>query len=726
MKKHTNLRKQRGIATVLIILLVGVALSASTLGVIYTVRSTQDKQVTAHATTNAQAAAWALAEAARLYLETDSGIATVNSVKDTGTAKPLTIDLSSLSHLEGSSITVNSAYSKDSKLYANITVNAFDSVSQATSQLNLVFEVTPGTSSNECPDPAESQLAGDVEGDKLDLRMEGSNENSVFTVDGSWGNPTDASALSGVDRFLVTGSVRLTGTGVGGPINKIKANEGVKINGSVDAGTIESGEYVEVTNNANIGEILAMDYVSWDSSGSTSKLQSHTTATIDNGRHEYIATGVLAQLNKTAGSSVDGGQINIDSHGDVDFASSNYTSFGEVRAMGDVTCDTNRSIAKITAGASIEAFCSSLDKTIDSDLTLTAIRDYEPVVVEKTTIADADGYDAHYSFTYDEDAAESDRLKVTVKNVNGLDGEYILYDGMGGVDRLRRPGEAASVNDPTLCVTGNNTVGCIDFIPTARVDTEGLSAAEQRPAGKWVITNQPSTLAPGIMYFDRDLEVNLIDIRINGFLSAGNIGVEEANEKMLIALNAAPSEVLCGGNQITISGSGENLALGFTPNTTWFENGTGAFPYPTDFCFGSPPAKRTTIEVEGETIAATQPFIGQFALMAGQQNPVDENETDPDANYQGGDIYLRSILNVFGRVIAGNSLKLITETNLMVWGTVGSEARREGTENTKNIMNGAITIYPDAKNLLGDTGGGNCTPTPASSGSSRLFWSRQL
>ena len=722
------LKKQHGIATVLIVLLVGVALSASTLGVIYTVKTTQNKQVTSHAKTNAQSAAWALAEAARSYLDALSPeeLTLLMQKIDIGPVEISPTLVADLGYLRNSTITFSSYLVIDSKHQFAITIKAVDTRSVSASSLNLVFEVTPGTVARECPDPAKSQLAGDVEGEKLDLGVHGSPENSEFTVDGSWINPTDASALAGVDRFLVTGEVVLKGTDGGNPVNKIKANEGVTIQGSVSIGTIETGGTVLVTNNANIGEILAMEDVNWQSSGATSKIQAHQTATIINGLHEHITTGVEAQIVSPAGSTPDGGPINIDSLGTVDFAATNYTSFGTVQAIGNVTCSTRNAIEKITSEGTIGDTCNTPNRNASTAVSISPIRVYEPVVVEKSTIADADGYDAHYSFKYDKDAPEADRYRVTVQNIKGLDGDYILYDGATKADLLRRPGAEPQATDPSICVTANITRGCIDFDKDVSVDTEGLTAAEDRPTGRWIVTGEPSKLAPGIMYFDRDLEINQIDYRINGFLSAGNIGVETSNQNMIIALNAAPSEVLCGGNEIKIEGEGESLALSHTANTTWFDNGTGVYPYPTDFCFGSPPVKRTTVGEGEDAVPATQPFIGQFALMAGQQNPVPDDEEDLDATYQGGDIYLRSILNVFGRIIAGNSLKLITETNLQVWGTVGSEARREGTSDAKNIMNGSIDIYPDAVEQLGEAGSNNCTPSTRTSSNTSLLWSRYL
>ena len=76
--------RQKGMATVLVVLLAGLSITATTLGVMYTVRSTQDQQMAAHASTEAESLAWAGVELVRLYLaQTESlaiGALTINGI----------------------------------------------------------------------------------------------------------------------------------------------------------------------------------------------------------------------------------------------------------------------------------------------------------------------------------------------------------------------------------------------------------------------------------------------------------------------------------------------------------------------------------------------------------------------------------------------------------------------------------------------------------------------
>lgn len=61
--------QQRGMATILIIMLMGLALTVTALGVMYSVRTSQEQQVTVHAATHSQAGVWTAAEAVGLYLK---------------------------------------------------------------------------------------------------------------------------------------------------------------------------------------------------------------------------------------------------------------------------------------------------------------------------------------------------------------------------------------------------------------------------------------------------------------------------------------------------------------------------------------------------------------------------------------------------------------------------------------------------------------------------------
>ena len=60
---------QQGFATILIVLLVGLAVAASALGTAYYINTSQRTLVASHALTNAQSGAWTGVEVFRKYLQ---------------------------------------------------------------------------------------------------------------------------------------------------------------------------------------------------------------------------------------------------------------------------------------------------------------------------------------------------------------------------------------------------------------------------------------------------------------------------------------------------------------------------------------------------------------------------------------------------------------------------------------------------------------------------------
>ncbi len=134
-------RRQRGMATVLIALFIGLAVTAAALSILHAINSTQDRQVGSHAQTHAQSAVWTGAEALGQYLAlkgpaylatltTAAAPLTITGVGDTGDT--LTAKVESVGILLDGSIEMTYA------------LTAIDQSAQASSGLNLVYEVTGG------------------------------------------------------------------------------------------------------------------------------------------------------------------------------------------------------------------------------------------------------------------------------------------------------------------------------------------------------------------------------------------------------------------------------------------------------------------------------------------------------------------------------------------------------------------------------------------------------
>ena len=121
LSRRPTRRSQRGIATILIVLFTGTALTAATLGTMYRIRGAQEQSVALHAQTQAQIRAWTGAELLRTYLG-QLGDAQYNAFVSTlrnhlaSAAEPVPIDLQ---HSDGTPVSGITARFTQADLAAN-------------------------------------------------------------------------------------------------------------------------------------------------------------------------------------------------------------------------------------------------------------------------------------------------------------------------------------------------------------------------------------------------------------------------------------------------------------------------------------------------------------------------------------------------------------------------------------------------------------------------------
>ena len=134
----------RGIATVLILLLVGLSLSAAVFGTAHYIRSHQQQDVAAHAQTQAQMKAWTGAELVRQYLQQlqDSGQLAALYAK----APPFDLTLSGDGVTSAVLARVMASDSTAKTVTARITgVTAPDSSAEARAVVEVVYAVGAGS-----------------------------------------------------------------------------------------------------------------------------------------------------------------------------------------------------------------------------------------------------------------------------------------------------------------------------------------------------------------------------------------------------------------------------------------------------------------------------------------------------------------------------------------------------------------------------------------------------
>ena len=158
--------RQRGIATVLIVLLTCLGLTAGVLGTVAYVRNSQEQDMTSHAQAQAQMKAWTGAELVKEYLtqlSSNNNGAGLTALLDK--AAPLTLQL------QGSGVTglIEAKFvaidKTASTLTARITgVGAPGTRAEARSVLEVVYAATPGSASSSQP-PAQPRASAVFRGD---------------------------------------------------------------------------------------------------------------------------------------------------------------------------------------------------------------------------------------------------------------------------------------------------------------------------------------------------------------------------------------------------------------------------------------------------------------------------------------------------------------------------------------------------------------------------------
>ena len=225
------LAPQRGIATVLILLLVGLSLSAAVFGTAHYIRSQQQQDVAAHAQTQAQMKAWTGAELVRQYLQQlqDSGQLAALYAK----APPFDLTLSGDGVTSAVLASITATDSTAKTVTARITgVTAPDSSAEARAVVEVVYAVGAGsgTAPSQCGTPMRSSavLRGDVSitGGTTSFTSV-NNKYTDLAIDGSL---TIQSASEAIISGCTKGDITLSGGGIHANATLSSQNGTIRIN----------------------------------------------------------------------------------------------------------------------------------------------------------------------------------------------------------------------------------------------------------------------------------------------------------------------------------------------------------------------------------------------------------------------------------------------------------------------------------------------------------------
>ena len=296
MKALASRRKhQRGIATLLIILVVGVAVSVSVLGVIHEMKSTQDRQVSLHAQSASQAKAWRLAETVRRYLATLDN-ATLAQLAAQGETVPLAFQGHDTLHAQLTGFQAVGAVDADTQRYLVTAqmraVAGARGPSAASAILEVVYEVDANTTAATEPNPPtpggtviEAVNAFNI---YRDLNMTG----GIKIIGGQSAN------------FNVVGNVNLDSASIDG-INAINVTGNVRIGSGIHVNNVNTNGDVTLTGSASVSQIKARGNVTISGGTSSLSIQSNGLTT--------LAGGTAASVESIQGIRVAGGGVNVTS-----------------------------------------------------------------------------------------------------------------------------------------------------------------------------------------------------------------------------------------------------------------------------------------------------------------------------------------------------------------------------------------------------------------------------
>lgn len=698
-KAGRGLIQQQGIATILLVVLISIALIATTLGLTHSIRNTQEKQVAAHAVAHAQNGVWTGVEAFRRYLGTltPQELAALDDTPGVEHRITLRNADNAVQNVYGSisvgNIVVTGPVNNSYEVSATVTnVNA---QAEASASVGVVFQTQLAGPGDTVTLPATLNFNDDINitgnigftgatpEDKLDVKVNGTvtigsvTLSSIGTLS-STNSITVTGAIADIEVIHSNANVTLTNLNTSGVIGEVQAGGNITTIGDARVTTLKANGNIDVGSNNHVSSINALGYVA-------ATMGNHGTVTA--GRTVTWGAGTYAAINAV---------------GDVTITSSTANPAGVLIGEGNVTCVADWwSYGSISINRDRTATnCGGGTLTTGANERVTLMDPVGEVVTNPFTV---DVYKlqghANWIFSYD---TQHRRILVRTQNINGIDDgtymvghmevdwgppERIYYDHLCEVPASGNTCGTLVTPHTAVCL-GFNTPGCISY------------SQQGNQAPKWTLNGHSA--APGIMWFPGDVNMNN-GTNYTTILSAGNITT--GGSFVGYAVNYAGYDKVCEAAPPSFLDrpEGEREPLK-TKYRDLFQH-----RYPTNLCDGVPGGQLINLSV------------GNIALAAGGYAP-------PGNVYSGGDIELDSGNEVYGSVLAGDVFSTLGDTD--IFGAV--VAANLGTEGTNNSLSSSTdinlsaypstydpTIVPNMANTGGGGNGNNITEV-------KLLWSKYL
>lgn len=662
-KFQSSLSSQKGIATILTVMLVGIVLSVTILGTAYYIRAKQHAEVANHAVTNAQSGAWIGVELLRKYFESLNKNQ-IDSLQIGNAAIGLSGITASID-----SITPPTNSTDPYQIIA--TIKNVSATSKAASSIRVLYNIVPSTSSSGGSGGgtgttsamdiySDLDLLGGIEFSKNGTEKVGINVYGNFSTGGV--------GLTGIDTLSTTGNVTVTSSAY---IKNIYTNGNVTLEGSARADLISAKGWIYTKSGGTQGDLYADKYINITNG---SLKNASTLSYVD-----FSSGGGSAQT-FTAGSYVNvsggGGSVNqILAKGNVNLSTSEKIS--NVTSEGKLKCvSTNWGNYTLLKAVSFESCPTKNATTLPAGTdSIVATGALVTVTAPNKPLVNALSYESQANYIVDVDSNKN--IVVTVQNVDGIPKGtyYIAKYTLNYNDYIGQL--CSNINQQGFC-TGTS-VGYI-YPP----NTGSWNSVISYSGGSWSLkdnSGQNPSLAPGVFLFKGNLNLQTGKYA-NAFLSTGSITY--GTSIILEAPNYAGANKVC--------------------------NSTG-FGRPTNLC--------------SSNTALIPAAIGNIALLAGSCTNA-TTAASCQATYSGGNITLESSAKVYGNVIAGNLLNTSggsTIVGSLLAAGLGDITQKSKFSGSTTIDLTSLKDHPDFS--TGDNNSGS-TSTGSGTTTATVKWARYL
>ncbi|HTF96769.1 MAG TPA: hypothetical protein VL995_11600 [Cellvibrio sp.] len=698
-------RKQTGVATILVILMIGVGVVAVSVGTMHTMRNSQERQLVAHAQVNAQAGAWAAVEAVRQLLgnltkEQLEKLTTNSAWEITGTDGLVqTATIKSVSLPSGTEL--------DYKVKAEVSAVAV--AGQSSSTIEVVYSVTPGTA------PQNFTLNGILDfyndlnvGGGITLNVPGG---ANFNVDGDFSATSVGVSGNSLGKIRVTGDIVLgsavDASEIYGRNIKLQGSAAVKVAKAFGTPLAEGGIVaptnptdaqkkaatccgnISMDGGTKADALYANGDVSLGSSSGIPVVEARGNVALTGGGASHGTIKAGKNIDVTQGSSA----ASLDALGNIGL--SGDFSVPIANASGNISCNGNgwKNYPSLNAGGIITGCNTNQlannhpNKSPAPSFPLMA--KLEPVkLIQPRVDAWSLQAAANYAFHYD-----GTDLKVTISNINTIANDtYFVKARVANnpreyICKTLTAGYCAG-SEITLCNGFSANNGCFTATKTNGV-TELLINGKSFPPGVvWV--NGHLTLANGRYY--------------NTFVATGNIATQGATVSYALNYAAAYKDNPASTTEAAKNAICKNeFASGYKINE--FAN-----LYPANYC-----------AADGKY---TPNALGNIGFLAGGYDPADPANATTKTKYFGGLIKLGNSNTIYGSIVAGDLLETGGQT--LVYGYISAAGLK--LSDSDNVLGGSTTV--DVTNLpegykpneIPDMSGGGVGITA----SSRVLWTRYL